>query len=64
MALKQALKEKGIKPQELANRIHRSRRTVYRYTQGEQEIPPGMARLISMATGIKLADILGDGNGA
>lgn len=64
MTLKQALRDKGIPRDELARRIHRSVRTIYRYVDEGWPIPPEMALLISLSTGIPLAVIQGDGEGA
>ena len=64
MTLKQALREKGITRPELARRIHRSERTIYRYVDEGFPIPPEMALLISMSTGITLATIQGNGEKA
>ena len=62
MTLKQGLKDKGISHEELGRRIHRSRRTIYRYVDEGWPIPPEMAYLISLMTGIKLEVVQGNGN--
>ena len=60
MTLKQALRDKAISHDELARRIHRSVRMVYRYVDEGFPIPPEMALLISMSTGIPLPVIQGN----
>ena len=64
MTLKQALQDKAISHDELARRIHRSVRMIYRYVDEGFPIPPEMAHLISMTTGIKLAVVQGNGKEA
>ena len=62
--LKEILAEKGITTDELARRINRSPRMVNYYLSGEWPIPIDVARNIAFTTGIKLAVIQGDGEGA
>ncbi len=61
--LKQALADRNIDTFELARRIHRSPRMINYYLSGEWPIPPAIAELISMRTGIKLSVVQGDGKG-
>lgn len=56
--LAELLREKGITNGELGRRIGRSSETVSRYATGSRPIPPEVARLISLSTGIPLSQVL------
>ena len=59
--LKAELARKGINQTELARRIHKSRQYLNGLINGQQEMPPDVAKLIYYTTHIPLAVILGDG---
>lgn len=60
--LKAALRKKGITYAELGRRIGRHPVTIAKYVTHVRPIPPSVARLISLSTGIPLVDILKDGD--
>ena len=64
MTLREELRKRGVTYSELGRRIHRHEQTVARYARGADPIPPEVALLISMSTGIPLAVIQGNGKEA
>ena len=58
MGLKEALKQKGLTYHELGRRIGRHEQTIAKYARGAKPIPPEVARLISLSTGIPLQEIM------
>ena len=59
MGLREELRARHITLRELGRRIGRHEQQVSRYCRGVNPIPPEIARLISMSTGIPLTAING-----
>ena len=64
MTLRDALRTRKITYGELGRRINKHEQTIAKYARGALPIPPDVALLISLRTGIKLEVVQGDGNGA
>ena len=64
MSLREELRQRKITYGELGRRVNKHEQTIAKYMRGALPIPPDVARLISLSTGIPLAAIQGNGEGA
>lgn len=58
MGLREELRTRRLTYAELGRRVHRHEQTIAKYARGALPIPPDVARLISLSTGIPLVTIL------
>lgn len=59
MGLREALRRRGLTYRQVGDRVNRHEQTIAKYARGAEPIPDDVARLISFATGIPLAEIVG-----
>ena len=60
MSLREELRQRKITYAELGHRVNKHEQTIAKYARGALPIPPDVARLISLSTGIPLSVIVPD----
>ena len=63
MSLREEARKRGLTYSEIGRRVGRHEQTIAKYARGAKPLPPEVARLISMSTGIPLALILPEREG-